>query len=321
MDSAPRQARLMAVAKLNLSLEVLHRRPDGFHELRTIFQTVSLADRIDLTYTPGRRNTLRLESDVEIENNLVIRAAEALFPHLRTKGDVRIRLVKRIPMGGGLGGGSTDAAAILLALPALSGSYIPIERLLDIAASFGSDIPYFLIGGTALGLGRGTDLYPIKDARAGPALIVVPEVQVSTAAAYRALGRGPLTPNHLLPKINISQSVALAIGGELSAEGWGEYTRNDFEPVVFRDHPQLRSIRQKLEKAGGLPARMTGSGAALYAVFRSISERRRAQLMLEREKVIPVSFISQARYRSLWWRQLGDHIQGNIWPPQSRYSR
>ncbi len=150
-----RKARVKAFAKVNLTLEILGRRPDGFHDLRTVFQTISLHDAIDVEFTPGRRSDVDLDSNLQIANNLIVRAARAVLDETNAKGRVGFVLRKRIPMGGGLGGGSADAAAVLLALPVLTGRPIDWVRLVEIGSTLGSDVPFFLLGGTALGLGRG----------------------------------------------------------------------------------------------------------------------------------------------------------------------
>jgi 4-diphosphocytidyl-2-C-methyl-D-erythritol kinase len=328
MSAPVRRARIKAFAKLNLCLEVLGRRPDGYHDLRTIFQTVSLADTIDIEFTPGRKSGAVLESSVEIPGNLVLRAAEAVMEATNTRGLARFRLAKRIPMGGGLGGGSTDAAAVLLALPALTGRHLPWEQLLELGAGLGSDVPFFLMGGTALGLGRGTELYPLAGPRVTHALLVTPGLHVSTPEAFRALGR-PLTSDRPSPKINVSQRlsfsltegmrVALAIGGKRAGGDWPEFCSNDFEAVAFRQYPELGTIKQKLKRLGARPAMMTGSGSAVFGVF---SERRTLERAVAafRQPVFPVSFLSRARYYASWWRQLGEHAQGKQWPPLSRHS-
>src|SRR5437660_1767874 len=148
--------RLRSLAKINLDLRVLDKRPDGYHNLRTVFQTVGLADVIEIDYAPARRLILHLDSNPPIPGNLIEKAAELLA----IPGRFTIRLTKRIPMGAGLGGGSSNAAAILLAIPALTGKNVPIEKLTALAAQLGSDVPFFLLGGTALGVGRGTELHP-----------------------------------------------------------------------------------------------------------------------------------------------------------------
>src|SRR5690349_16662232 len=124
-----RRARIKSLAKINLDLRILHRRTDGFHELRTVFQTISLADTIDLEYQPARRTNITLDDPLEIADNLVLKAAHAVLDALKIHGRLHIRLVKKIPMGGGLGGGSSNAAAILLALPVLAGRMLGFDRL------------------------------------------------------------------------------------------------------------------------------------------------------------------------------------------------
>jgi 4-diphosphocytidyl-2-C-methyl-D-erythritol kinase len=320
MSPSSRVARVWTPAKLNLTLEVLNKRPDGYHNLRTIFQTISLHDTLNVEYTPGRRTLIELDSNVEIANNLVVRAAEAVVEWSNARGRLRFRLRKRIPMGGGLGGGSTNAAAVLLTVPVLTGRPLSLEKLLEIASSLGSDIPFFLTGGTALGLSRGTEIYPLPNATAKQVLVVAPGVHVSTAEAYSSLGR-TLTSPDLSHKINVSQSLALRIGGDVSAGGQPGVYSNDFESVVFRQHPLLGEIKDKLKKAGASPALMTGSGAAVFGVFESTDAVRRAKRSLRHQAIIDVSFVTRPQYRSLWWRALAEHSEGKKWPPRSRYSR
>jgi 4-diphosphocytidyl-2-C-methyl-D-erythritol kinase len=187
----PDSVRLRSLAKINLDLRVLHKRPDGFHELRTIFQTISLADTIEVEYRRGG-SKVELKSDMDIPGNLIVKAADLVMSALRTKGQLQIRLTKRIPMGGGLGGGSSNAASMLLALPKLLGKRVPLEKLMELGAELGSDVPFFLIGGTAVGLGRGTELYPLPDVPASPGLLLTPKIHSSTASAYASLNRQPL---------------------------------------------------------------------------------------------------------------------------------
>jgi len=320
MAMEPRRATLRALAKINLTLEVLNKRPDGYHDLRTVFQTISLADTIEVEYTRSRRRQITIDSNLDIPNNLVVRAAEAVLEASGATGNLCFRLSKRIPMGGGLGGGSTDAAAVLLAVPVLTGRAVGLEKLLEIGATLGSDVPFFLTGGTALGLGRGTEVYPLVEAHAAHVLVVAPDVHVSTAEAYSALGRA-LTSTPSSHKINTSQCLALTLGTSLSPGGWAGFCSNDFEAVVFRQHPLLRAIKTKLNKGGARPALLTGSGAAVFGVFESAEAMRRVQRSFRKENVIPVSFISRQRYRAMWWSQLAQHIEGKSWPPQSRYAR
>ena len=289
------RARLKAFAKVNLCLEVLGRRSDGFHELRTVFQTISLADTLDVEFTPGRQTRVELESDVDIADNLVVRAAQAVLELTNARGTARFRLTKRIPMGGGLGGGSADAAAVLMALPELTGKPLAWERLVEIGAGLGSDVPFFLLGGTALGLGRGTDLYPMPDAKAVHVLLVTPGIHVSTPEAYRTLER-PLLSDLPPGDPNWSQRLALALA---DGADWAAFARNDFEKAVFARHPELMRMKAKLKRLGAKPALMSGSGSSLFGVFETAADLRRAAGQFRNTAVFPVSFLSRARYRAM----------------------
>jgi 4-diphosphocytidyl-2-C-methyl-D-erythritol kinase len=307
-------ARLRSLAKINLDLRVLHKRPDGFHELRTIFQTISLADTIEVELERGRTR-IELKSNVDIPGNLIVKAADLVLRTLRAKGQLRIRLTKRIPMGGGLGGGSSNAASVLLALPKLLKKKISIEKLLDLAAELGSDVPFFLLGGTAIGLGRGTELYPLPDVPPHPGLLITPDIHSSTALAYTALNRKVL--HEASPDmINRFQAVAWGTSAEFT---------NDFEMVVFSQHPQLKSMKGKLLRLGAWRAMMTGSGSALFGLFANRELRDGAAGAFRREfpsnQVYPFRMVNRGRYRALWWRQLAVSSESKSWPPQDRYAR
>ena len=183
-----RIARVKSLAKINLDLRVLAKRPDGFHDLRTVFQTISLADTIDIQFAPSRKTEITI-LDNQIPDNLIQRAAEAALDAMKIHGRVQFILKKNIPMGGGLGGGSGNAASVLLALPVLAGRAIPFEKLVEIGGRLGSDVPFFLSGGTAMALDRGTETYSLPDVAEEPVLLVSPAVHVATGPAYSALGR------------------------------------------------------------------------------------------------------------------------------------
>jgi 4-diphosphocytidyl-2-C-methyl-D-erythritol kinase len=301
--------RVKALAKINLDLRVLGPRADGYHELRTVFQTISLADTLEIAFTAGRRTSIGVVADVEIlGKNLVERSAELALEGMGKSGRVEIRLRKRIPLGAGLGGGSSDAAAVLLALPVLAQRRIELDRLLTLAERLGSDVPFFLLGGTALALGRGTQLYALEDRPAGWGVVVTPGIHVSTAEAYQELDRArKLTSGPGQNMISTFQSYVWDAGG---------VSGNDFEPVVFSRHPRLKSLKRKLERLGAQPARLSGSGSAIYGLFGSREEAERARQSMGKEQALPIRLVSRRRYRSLWWGQLGTE---RIWPPQSRY--
>jgi 4-diphosphocytidyl-2-C-methyl-D-erythritol kinase len=232
---------------------------------------------------------------------------------MRATGRVEMRLRKRIPMGAGLGGGSSDAAAVLLALPALAGCALDLAKLSGIAAHLGSDVPFFLLGGAAVGIGRGTELFPLPDRPAMSGLVVAPAVHVSTAQAYRDLGPG-LTTESQENKIFSFQSITWERGVGKSAE-------NDFEAVVFKQHRNLADLKKRLLRAGATAAMMTGSGSALFGLFPSRQGISAAMKLLGDEEVFRISLVSRARYRRIWWRALGPQAVPETWPPQSRYAR
>jgi 4-diphosphocytidyl-2-C-methyl-D-erythritol kinase len=188
------QVTVPSFAKLNLDLRVLHKRADGYHDLRTIFQTISLKDTLTIDFDFAKRTQIELKSSVDIPDNLVVRSAECVLAALKVKAWVRFALQKRIPIGAGLGGGSSNAAAVLLALPKLAGKQMPQAELFRLAESLGSDVPFFLHGGTALGLGRGTEVYPLTDLPAYAAVVVASGIHVATREAYAALQRNVTDP-------------------------------------------------------------------------------------------------------------------------------
>ncbi len=312
--STPRRATVPALAKINLDLRVLGKRPDGFHELRTIFQTISLADRLEIAFARSRRSEVVLDDPLAIPDNLAARAARLVLDAMRVNGRVEMRLIKRIPMGAGLGGGSSDAAAVLLALPALAGRALPLDSLAAIAAELGSDVPFFLLGGRAAAIGRGTELFPLPDAGLAQGLLLAPGIHVNTAQAYRDLSPR-LTTDLQRNKIYSFQSLTWDTDGRLAG------MRNDFEEVVFEQHPGLAAIKKRLVRAGATAALMTGSGSAVFGLFPDREATRRAAESLGDIQSFRIAMVSRARYRSIWRRALAEHAEPTTWPPQSRYSR
>jgi len=320
MSAAPRRARVKALAKINLSLRVLHKRADGYHELRTIFQTISLADELEITYTPSRRTSIELDSQPAFPDNLALRAAKILMRAMRSPGVVSLRLRKCIPAGGGMGGGSSDAAAVLLALPVLAGRVVPLDKLTAIAADIGSDVPFFLLGGTALGIGRGTEVYPLPSPPVRHGLAVFPGIEVSTADAYRALDI-KLTSSPPLHNMRGFQALAWSLGRGLDLADWAELGENDFEAFARARHPQLSTMLRELRRSGARVAMMSGSGSALAGMFATRGEREQARRNLGDLRTEAFSLISGTRYRRMWWSSLREHLRGETWPPRSRYVR
>jgi 4-diphosphocytidyl-2-C-methyl-D-erythritol kinase len=226
-----------------------------------------------------------------------------------------MRLRKCIPMGAGLGGGSSDAAAVLLALPVLAGRALSVPTLCAIGQQLGSDVPFFLLGGTAAAVGRGTELFPLPDTRSRDGVIVAPGTHVSTADAYRALSPR-LTTESQENKIFSFQTHAWNIVD-------GGAGANDFEPVVFERESRLATLKQMLIRAGASPAMLTGSGSALFGLFRDRDEMRRALERFRNENTFPISLVTRAQYRGIWRRALKPHLvpERSVWPPRSRYTQ
>jgi 4-diphosphocytidyl-2-C-methyl-D-erythritol kinase len=296
------QVTVPCFAKLNLDLRVLHKRPDDYHELRTIFQTISLKDSLQLEYQPAKRTQINVSSSIEIEDHVVVRSATVVLGHLKRTAWVRFVINKQIPLGAGLGGGSSDAAAVLVALPALAGKHIPFPDLVRLAESLGSDVPFFLQGGTALGVGRGSEVYPLPDLPPAIALVVSTGIHVSTADAYRALNRTALTSSAESPILREFQTIAWNLAGSSLDQ---LPLKNDFEEAVFGIHKQLGAQVRKLRNLGAKPALMTGSGSALFGVFKDIASARAAASQFPAGSAYLVRFVSRRQYRNLWRRSLG----------------
>lgn len=268
--------KLPAFAKINLGLHVLGRRADGYHEIRTVFQTISLHDGLTFETTPDGRLELAC-ADPSIptdETNLVLRAAVALRERYGAGRGARVTLEKRVPAGGGLGGGSSDAAATLIALSHLWNLKADVNELSDLGARLGADVPFFLAGGTALGTGTGTDIEPLEDAPKTHLVVATPDVHVSTAEAYKALGVPALTKDDALANLSVSRTEADF------PDSLCDVMSNDFEAVVVRLHPEIGRARDALLGAGAVRALLSGSGSSVYGVFESELEAGRAAAAL-----------------------------------------
>jgi 4-diphosphocytidyl-2-C-methyl-D-erythritol kinase len=294
-----RSVRLRAFAKVNLCLHVLGRRPDDYHELRTIFQTISLHDTLHLSIKPSssgvgiffESNDATLPSGPD---NLVTRAVQAIVSEIGFQGSVSVHLEKRIPVARGLGGGSSDAVAALVGMLRLTQSEVPLPRLLEIAAGLGADVPFFLFGGRALAVNRGDEIYPLPDLPRRTILVVSPhDIGVSTKDAYQWLSR-ELTNRSKPP--TIWGFCALC----WSRQGAG--FSNDFERPVFHRHPRLREIRDGLLERGAADAALAGSGSAVFGIFRNPAQARRAARAFPEDSVSVVETLSRENYgRSLGW--------------------
>jgi 4-diphosphocytidyl-2-C-methyl-D-erythritol kinase len=291
-----KSVRLPAFAKINLCLHVLGRRPDGYHELRTIFQAISLHDTLHLSLVslPGitlETNDPALPTGPE---NLIYRALDSIRAEIGIRGGIYARLEKRIPVARGLGGGSSDAAAALIGTLRLTKKKLPLYRLMAIAAGLGADVPFFLVGGRAVATSRGDEIYPLPDAPKRSILVVSPNgIGVSTKDAYQWVSQ-ELT-NRPQPH-NIWGFCALcwSRSGALS---------NDFEGPVFSRHPRLGEIRTGLLKRGAADAALAGSGSAVFGVFQNPAQARRAARAFPEDSVFVVETLSREKYgRAIGWR-------------------
>ena len=276
-----------AFAKVNRSLLVLGRRSDGYHELDTVFQAVGLTDR--LTFEESDSLTLEVD-DPSVPSgpeNLVLRAARVLAEEAGVKARAAITLEKRIPSGGGLGGGSSDAAVTLLGLSALWELELPLERLARIGASLGSDVPFFLWGGTARGRGRGERIEPLADLPPRGVVLVMPPFPVATPDVFRRLSAPPWDGNE---------------GPE--RENGPVPDRNDLEFAAESLFPALRVVRQALGATGAEQARLSGSGSTVFGVFPDPGSAAEAARRLEglpvgsAVRVVPTLTREESRVRS-----------------------
>jgi 4-diphosphocytidyl-2-C-methyl-D-erythritol kinase len=287
-----KQVHLPAFAKINTCLYVLGRRADGYHELRTIFQTIGLHDTLELSLL--RRGGVEIECDHPAlptgRENLVWRAVEAARRALRIRAGIHVRLEKRVPVARGLGGGSSDAAAALLGVERLAGRALPAEERMRIAAALGSDVPFFLNGGRALGVGRGEEIYPLPEASKAVVLLVSPAgIAVSTRDAYGWLRAPRLTARAGERKLR--RFCALCWSGQ------GSLPENDFEAPVFRRHPRLARIKRALLRHGAAGAALAGSGSAVFGIFQSPAQARRAAFRFPDDQVFLTETVSREEYR------------------------
>jgi 4-diphosphocytidyl-2-C-methyl-D-erythritol kinase len=287
---------LPSYAKINWTLRVLGRRPDGFHELSTSFQTVTLHD--ELTFSPHDDERLELSSDAHgipvDESNLVIRAGLALQEHYGVRQGAYVHLKKHIPAQGGLGGGSSNAAIALLGLTRLWQIKTNVAELALIGAQLGADVPFFLTGGTALGRGLGTEVTPLPEVNAEHILIVAPQVKVSTVEAYGALNAPALT----LPVSDIILSISRA-EAEIS-RSLPDALHNDFEQVVFRLWPETKRAKDALLRAGARGALLAGSGSSVFGIFDNGEAQEQAGYALAKEepgwRIYACATLERARY-------------------------
>jgi 4-diphosphocytidyl-2-C-methyl-D-erythritol kinase len=330
-------------AKINLGLYIGLPRADGYHDLRTVYQTIALHDVIRVQV--GQGTGIEIEcSDLRVpcdESNTCWRIAERVMRELGATGKVTIGIEKKLPVQGGLGAGSSNAVATMLGLERALKKPLSGPARLRIAAEVGSDLPLFLVGGTALGVGRGEEVYPVDDLPAMPLVLVTPEVGVSTPRAFaewdalsaaerRSAGRTKAAvPAQAVPTCAELTALGasdrlLEVGRVLSAwlsgspntgaSGSGRSRagsllsdlvrtgiENDFEKVVFPQYPELRDIKCALERAGAGYASLSGSGSTLYGLFRTRAAAVKAAGRLRKQGVKAVATATLTRQG--YWRR------------------
>ena len=347
-------------AKINLGLRIGALRDDGFHELRTVYQTIALHDIVRVKVERGSGIEIRCKDPrvPKDESNTCCRIAERAMAALKAHGRVIIDIEKRLPVQGGLGGASGNAVSTLLALERALKKKLPGPERLRIAAEVGSDLPLFLVGGTVLGVGHGEEVYPLSDLPAVPCVVALPKIAVSTPKAFAewdarlagsagALAREPVElrstrtaeggrPHTSIPKLTASNAsdrifeFGRMVAAWLSAQpkvkagkglsgvparsrGRAETPlldlvrtgiENDFEQVVFPQYPELEEVKRVLERAGAFYASLSGSGSAVYGLFRSRTGAEKAAAKA-RENGVDAR-VTTTLTRRQYWKEIFD---------------
>jgi 4-diphosphocytidyl-2-C-methyl-D-erythritol kinase len=282
---------IRSFAKVNLALAVLGRRTDGYHDIQTLFQSINLYDEIDFKPAPQIDLICENLSGVPQEENLVWKAATLLAARCGVDGGVSLTLRKRIPSGAGLGGGSSNAAATLLGLRRFWNLDVSDSDLHSIAASLGSDVPFFLCGGTALGVGRGEAISRLKDPPPEHLAVIFPGIHVSTAEAYRSLNLG-LTSNAS------DHRIQRFIGQVEAGKRCLTEIFNDFETSILLAYPGISEAKNFLKKQGAVATLLSGSGSSVFGFF-SNEESAHAAARASSEamwRVFPAKTLSRAEY-------------------------
>ena len=288
---------LPAFAKINPSLRVLGKRADGYHEVDTVLQTISLHDTLTFTVTETPEVVLSCD-DRSLSvgaDNLVYRAADSLRSRLAPGKGARIRLVKRIPVQAGLGGGSSDAAVTLMALAHLWQVPAKGAELLELAEHLGADVPFFFFGGRARGTGSGENLAPLGDATDQFLLVVKPNANIATSDAYKLLKAASLTTVEAKTILSSSER------GRISDSFDAKDLQNDFETAILEIEPEIKRARVALMKAGARTALLAGSGSAVFGIFDNGDAQERAIQMIELEagwRVFVCRTVGRSAYRS-----------------------
>lgn len=258
---------LRAYAKINLGLRILKKRPDHYHDIETVFHQIDLYDELEIVQSDEGIEFFTDSSEVPTDSrNLCVHAAQLLRDLSGSRTGVEIKLCKRIPIGAGLGGGSSNAAAVLKALVRFWDLDISKEELLLLAATVGADVPFFIDGGTAYATGRGEKLEPIDLRLPYSILVASPPVQISTAWAY-----ANCTPRGKSEEENLRSVLTKNLN---DPAGLSKNLQNDFESVVFQSFPQVKEAKERLLRSEAEFSLMSGSGGSVFAFFRDAGKAR-----------------------------------------------
>jgi 4-diphosphocytidyl-2-C-methyl-D-erythritol kinase len=310
--------------KINFGLKIGALREDGFHELRTIYQTVALSDvvRVDVGKGLGIDIVCKDKRVPADESNTCWRVAERVLRSLKKRGKVRITIEKNLPVQGGLGAASSNAVATMIALEKELRQPLPAEERLRIAAEVGSDLPLFLIGGTVLGTGRGEQVFPLQDLPSWHCVVATPEIGVSTPAAFADWDKqhpDKLTPRNDSDKMDVfSRNVYEWLSGSFTPTGVPGNGRdraeallldlvrtgieNDFESVVFPKYPAIREVKRALERSGAKYVSLSGSGSAVYGLFADQETASKAAGKLS-DNGVP-AWATTTLTRERYWKEL-----------------
>lgn len=297
---------LPSFAKINWSLRVLGKRADNFHEVRTTLQTISLHDRLDFELSGDQEvalscNIPEIPTD---DQNVIVRAAYVLRDRYSISKGARIQLEKNIPIQAGLGGGSSNGAVALLALAHLWRIEASANELIEIAASLGADVPFFLFGGCVLATGTGTTLSPLPDSGVHNLIVIAPNVTVSTRDAYASLRAPALTSD--TAEFILSSSQKAPVLGDSPPWLHSDF-ENDFESVIFDIYPEIRRAKELLFAAGATAAMLTGSGSSVFGVFADQKSQQQALEKIQYEagwRIFPCVTVSRNEYR----HAIGDEV-------------
>jgi len=268
---------LKAYAKINVGLRITGQRDDGYHSIKTLYQTVNIYDEVKLNLKDEQGVTFNWQGEKvpDGDDNICSKAANSFFEFIGEEKGVNIELEKTLPVGSGLGGGSSDAACVIRGLNELLDTKLSIKNMEDIASELGADIPFFIRGGCQYAEGIGDELSPGELSEEWVLLLVVPDIHIDTSWAYEGIHPLSLTRN-----INDVNLASFPHNGDAKNR---KMFRNDFEPLVFSKYPEISDIKKSLLKSEAEFASLSGSGSAVYGLYETTEKAEKAMKLVSRE--------------------------------------